>query len=55
MVIRREVYLRTLKGIMELVEKGLPLLTPRRVALYCAQGAIRSTGVVCMGGREPPK
>lgn len=55
MVTRREVYLRTLKGIMELVEKGLPLLTPGRVALYRAQGAIRSTGVLYLGGREPPK
>ena len=55
MVIPQDVCLRTLKGIVELIKKRLPLLTAGRLAPCRARGVIQSTGPLRLSSGEPPK
>ena len=55
MVTRQDDLLRTLKCVVELVEKRLPLLATRRLAPCNAQGFIWYTGLLRLSCGEPPK
>lgn len=57
MVIHQDIYLRTLKCIVELVKERLPLLAARRLASGRAwrTASTRASGLLRPRGREPPK
>src|SRR5258706_12501482 len=48
-------FLRTSEGVVELIEKRLPLLAARRLALCYARGFIWYTGLLRLSCGEPPK